>query len=58
MPAAAAPVARLAAAAPKKEAAPIRKPALAAGKRGGGPVGRMQAAVATAMAEDQDWKEF
>ena len=67
-PAAAAPVTRLATAAPKKdaapkkevkEAAPIRKPALAAnGRRGGGPVGRMQAAVATAMAEEQDWKEF
>jgi methyl-accepting chemotaxis protein len=28
-----------------------------AGRRGG-PVGRMQAAVATAMAEEQDWKEF
>ena len=27
-------------------------------KRGGGPVGRMQAAVASAIAEDQDWKEF
>jgi methyl-accepting chemotaxis protein len=58
-PPAAAPVTRLAAAAPKKEAAPIRKPALAGNsKRGGGPVGRMQAAVATAMAEEQDWKEF
>ena len=48
----------------KREAAPARKPASAAiaaaalnGRRGG-PVGRMQAAVATAMAEDADWKEF
>ncbi len=30
----------------------------ATAKRAGGPVGRMQAAVATAMAEDKDWKEF
>ncbi len=66
-PAAAAPAA-------KKEPAPIRKPALsgahagvnagarpngsASARRAGGPVGRMQAAVATAMAEDPDWKEF
>jgi methyl-accepting chemotaxis protein len=58
-PAAAAPVTRLAAAPPKKEAAPIRKPAVALNaKRGGGPVGRMQAAVATALAEEKDWKEF
>jgi methyl-accepting chemotaxis protein len=57
---AAAPVARPAAPPPKKEAAPIRKPALngANGRGRGGPVGRMQAAVATAMAEEQDWKEF
>jgi methyl-accepting chemotaxis protein len=55
----AAPVTRLAAAPPKKEAAPIRKPAVAVNaKRGGGPVGRMQAAVATAVAEDKDWQEF
>jgi methyl-accepting chemotaxis protein len=55
-----APVTRLpTAAAPKKEAAPIRKPAVVANaKRGGGPVGRMQAAVATAVAEDKDWQEF
>jgi ferric-dicitrate binding protein FerR (iron transport regulator) len=68
-PPAPAPVARAAAKAPakppaKREAAPARKPASAAiaaaavnGRRGG-PVGRMQAAVATAMAEDPDWKEF
>ncbi len=30
----------------------------ASARRAGGPVGRMQAAVATAMAEDPDWKEF
>jgi methyl-accepting chemotaxis protein len=50
---------RPSAAPPKKEAAPIRKVALAAGStRGGGPVGRMQAAVASAIAEDSEWKEF
>jgi methyl-accepting chemotaxis protein len=55
----AAPVTRLAAAPPKKEAAPLRKPAVAVNaKRGGGPVGRIQAAVATALAEEKDWKEF
>ena len=43
----------------KRETAPARKVVAAAvnGRRGG-PVGRMQAAVATAMAEDPDWKEF
>jgi hypothetical protein len=49
----------------RREPAPAaaRKPAAAVvaaavnGRRGG-PVGRMQAAVATAMAEDPDWKEF
>ena len=68
-PPAPAPSARAAAKTPakppaKREAAPARKPASAAiaaaalnGRRGG-PVGRMQAAVATAMAEDTDWKEF
>jgi hypothetical protein len=46
----------------KRETAPLRKAATVAaalnGKRGGGPVGRMQAGLATAMAEDTDWKEF
>ena len=48
----------------KREAAPLRKApsaavaAAAVNGRRGGPVGRMQAAVATAMAEDPDWKEF
>jgi methyl-accepting chemotaxis protein len=43
---------------------PVRKApsaavaAAAVNGRRGGPVGRMQAAVATAMAEDPDWKEF
>jgi methyl-accepting chemotaxis protein len=54
-----APAARLAAKPAKREAAPVRKAVAAAvnGRRGG-PVGRMQAAVATAMAEDKDWQEF
>jgi len=43
---------------PKQEAAPIRKAALAINGTRGGPVGRMQAAVASAIAEDPDWKEF
>jgi methyl-accepting chemotaxis protein len=46
----------------RRETAPLRKAATVAaalnGKRGGGPVGRMQAGLATAMAEDTDWKEF
>jgi hypothetical protein len=36
--------------------AALKPAASAAGRRG--PVGRMQAAVATALADDQDWKEF
>ena len=43
---------------PKQEASPIRKAALAINATRGGPVGRMQAAVASAIAEDPDWKEF
>jgi len=43
---------------PKQEAAPIRKAALAVNGTRGGPVGRMQAAVASAIAEDPGWKEF
>jgi methyl-accepting chemotaxis protein len=44
-------------AAPKKQpvAAPRRA---AAGANGGGPVGRMQAALATAVQDDPDWQEF
>ena len=45
------------AAAPKKQpiAAPKR---VAAGANGSGPVRRMQAALATAVNRDPDWKEF
>ena len=55
-----APAPRIAAKPAKRETAPVvRKPTAAAiNNRRGGPVGRMQAAVATAMAEDPDWKEF
>ncbi len=50
---------RLAARTPKREVAPVSKVAAAAvnGRRGG-PVGRMQAGLATAVAEDKDWQEF
>jgi hypothetical protein len=43
----------------KREAVPARKTVAAAvsGRRGG-PAGRMQAAVATAVAQDKDWQEF
>jgi methyl-accepting chemotaxis protein len=59
-----APVTRMTAKPAVRTPAPVRKPASAAvasaavNRRRGGPVGRMQAAVATAMAEDPDWKEF
>jgi len=45
------------AAAPKRQpvAAPKR---VAAGTNGGGPVGRLHAALATAVKSDPDWKEF
>jgi methyl-accepting chemotaxis protein len=55
---------RPAAAAPKQQpvAAPKRQPAAAprraAGAANGGPVGRMQSALATAVKEDPEWKEF
>jgi methyl-accepting chemotaxis protein len=54
-----APVTRLAAKPAKPAAAPARKVTAAAvqGRRGG-PVGRMQAAAATAVADDKDWQEF
>jgi methyl-accepting chemotaxis protein len=54
-----APVTRLAAKPAKPVAAPARKVTAAAvqGRRGG-PVGRMQAGLATAVAEDKDWQEF
>jgi hypothetical protein len=55
-------VIRTAAKPAKRETAPVRRPAAvtaaAVNGRRGSPVGRMQAAVATAMAEDPDWKEF
>jgi methyl-accepting chemotaxis protein len=44
------------AAAPKRPAAPQKPAAKLNG--GGGPVGRMQSALATAVQEDADWKEF
>lgn len=55
-PAAAAP-SRGPAAAPKRQPVAAPKRAAAAGNRGG-PVGRMQAALATAVKNDPDWKEF
>jgi methyl-accepting chemotaxis protein len=59
-----APVARLAAKPAKPAAVPARKaasPAVVAAAlngRRGGPVGRMQAGLATAVAQDKDWQEF
>jgi methyl-accepting chemotaxis protein len=54
---------RAPAAAPKPQAAaPKRQPATAprraAASSNGGPVGRMQSALATAVKEDPEWKEF
>ncbi|HSS84101.1 MAG TPA: methyl-accepting chemotaxis protein, partial [Reyranella sp.] len=59
-PPAPAPVARAAARPAKREAAPVRKAVIAAAVNGrrGGPVGRMQAGLAIAVAEDKDWEEF
>jgi methyl-accepting chemotaxis protein len=52
-------VTRLAAKPAKPAVVPVRRPTVAAvNGRSGGPVGRMQAAVATAVAEDKDWQEF
>ena len=54
----------IAAAAPRTPAAAPKKPPVvtprraAANGRGGGPVGRMQAALATAIHDDPEWKEF
>ena len=45
----------------KRDTSPVRKAATIAAAvngRRGGPVGRLQAGLATAMAEDPDWKEF
>jgi methyl-accepting chemotaxis protein len=55
-----APVARIAAKPPKPEAAPARQAVIAAAVNGrrGGPVGRMQAGLAVAVADDKDWQEF
>jgi methyl-accepting chemotaxis protein len=52
-------VTRLAPKPAKREAVPARKTVAAAvsGRRGG-PAGRMQAATATAVADDKDWQEF
>jgi methyl-accepting chemotaxis protein len=46
-------------AAPRPQSAPIAKaPPRQRAVANGGPVGRMQAALATAVSADQDWKEF
>jgi methyl-accepting chemotaxis protein len=50
-------VARLSAAL-AKPSAKVKATAAAVNGRRGGPVGRMQAAVAAAVAEDKDWQEF
>ncbi len=55
---ASAPVTRLVAKPAKPAAAPVRKVAAALNGNRRGPVGRMQAALATAEAEDKDWQEF
>jgi hypothetical protein len=55
---------RPAVAMPSRGPAMVKKPPVAAPKRAvagssrGGPVGRMQAALATAVKDDPDWKEF
>jgi methyl-accepting chemotaxis protein len=46
------------AAIPKDTPKAALKPAASAAAGRRGPVGRLQAAVATALADDQDWKEF
>ena len=54
-----APASRGPAAAAKQQPAEARKPAATAAKvHAGGPVGRMQAALATAVNAEPDWKEF
>jgi methyl-accepting chemotaxis protein len=58
-PSAPASVTRLPPAAPaRREPVPAKVTAAAVNGRRGGPVGRMQAAVASAVAEDKDWQEF
>ncbi len=49
---------RTPAAAPKRPPIVTPRRAAAANGRGGGPVGRMQAALATAIHDDPEWKEF
>ncbi len=41
-----------------KRAPVVTSPRAAAASRGGGPVGRMRTALATAIKEDPEWKEF
>ena len=55
-----APMRPMAAKPAKRDTSPVRKATIAAAVSGrrGGPVGRMQAGLATAIAEDTDWKEF
>jgi methyl-accepting chemotaxis protein len=56
-----APIKPVAARPAKRDTSPVRKAATIAAAvngRRGGPVGRLQAGLATAMAEDPDWKEF
>jgi methyl-accepting chemotaxis protein len=57
-PAAPAAVTRLVAKPAKPAAAPVRKVASALNGNRRGPVGRMQAGLAIAEAEDKDWQEF
>jgi len=63
-PVAAAKVQPIAAVASRTAPVPAKRPPVAAPKRaatvgrGGGPVGRMQAALATAIHDDPEWKEF
>jgi methyl-accepting chemotaxis protein len=49
---------RAPAAVPKRTAVVTPKRAAAAANGGGGPVGRMQTALATAIHDDPEWKEF
>jgi hypothetical protein len=53
-------VTRLPPAPSRRETAPVKAAVTSAAVKGrrGGPVGRMQAAVAAAVAEDKDWQEL
>jgi len=44
--------------APQRAQAPAAKPAPKLNGSGRGPVGHMQASLATALKDDPDWKEF